>query len=132
MPKSDRITLWLLVALLAAYDFEKYIVAAPPVFIPGYAVTVAIIFGLTGVVPAIAIWLLRRKVPGLAGHAALMIVTAVGLSALGYAAFWYFSIGGSPGAPPLEALAVRGVRPGLFLAAVMIFGRWLDMRRVAA
>jgi drug/metabolite transporter (DMT)-like permease len=129
MTKPDRITLWLLAVLLVAYAFEKYIVAAPPVFIPGYAVTVAIIFALTGFVPAIALWQLRRKLPGLSGHAALMIGVAVGLSALGYALFWYFSIGGSPGAPPLEALAVRGVRPGLCLAAVMILGRWLDMRR---
>jgi hypothetical protein len=53
-----------------------------------------------------------------------MAVGCVALSALGYAAYWYFTVSAFPNAPPVEMLAVRGIRPGLFMAVALIAGRW--------
>ena len=55
-------------------------------------------------------------------------VGGVGLSALAFAGFWYFTVSQYPDAPPVWELVPRGITPGLFMAAILILNRWLSQR----
>jgi hypothetical protein len=124
MFKGDRLTIAIFALFLLAYSIEKYVVAMPPIFDPAYLQSVAIIVALTAIIPFAFMWLLRRRFATLAAHSAVMIIGCIALSALGYAAYWYFTVSSFPNAPPVDALAVRGIRPGLLMAAALIIGRW--------
>ncbi len=94
---------------LGLYAWWKYQAAAPDDFSVGYARTVAILVGLTGVAPFLLAFLLLKAAPlkrfaaSIAG-VALGIVFCVG----GYALFWKLFI--APyGGPEMLEVALRGV-----------------------
>jgi hypothetical protein len=124
MFRGDRLAAILFALFLLAYAFEKYVVAMPPVFLWEYFQSVAIIVALTAIIPFALMWLLRRRFRAFPVHATAMVAGCIALSALGYASYWYFTVSAFPNAPPVEALAERGIRPGLVMALILIIGRW--------
>jgi hypothetical protein len=129
MLKLSR-TAWILFAVfLTAYFLEKYLVAAPPVFLWAYLQDVIVITTITAVLPFIVTAVIAGRTRSVFTHALISIAGCVGLSALGYTAYWYFTVSQFPGAPPVEFLAMRGFRPGLIMGLILIFARWREQRQ---
>ncbi len=122
------ITLGLFVVFLIGYTFQKYAAAAPPTFVPEYLRIVLFIVFITAIIPFAVMWPAGGLVKSFPLFAAFTVIGCVGLSALAFAGFWYFTVSQYPDAPPLSELVPRGIAPGLFMAAILILNRWLSLR----
>jgi hypothetical protein len=97
-------------AFLGVYAFIKYTAAAPPVFVPEYARSVAILVMLTGVAPFLASLGVAR-ITGGALPVRLIVGAAAGaaLCVAGYALFFKLVVeGAAPGANIVD-IARRGL-----------------------
>lgn len=104
---------WALYAVfLLVFGAYKYFAAAPAEFSMAYAVSVAILVVLTGVVPFVAALFLASRASE--GAVALLIAVFVGLvtCCAGYAAYWALFIQPSGADVPVIAVALRGVYAG--------------------
>jgi hypothetical protein len=126
--RYHSITFWLFVAFLAGYFAQKYFAAAPPTYVPAYAITVATICILTALLPFGLTALVADRVDNTAAFVVVALVCGVALSVLGFAGFWYAVISGFPNPPPLMDVAPRGLTPGLFVGAILSIGRVLYQR----
>lgn len=113
---------------LIGYSAQKYLAAAPPVFVPAYAQTVVLIVFITAIIPFALAWAAGRPFRSLPVFAAVTGAIAVGASAGAFALYWYFTVSQYPNAPPVLELARRGLTPGLFIAAILVLDRLLTRR----
>ncbi len=97
------------VLFLGFYAWWKYQAAAPDEFSVGYAQSVAILVGLTGVAPFLLTLLLLKAAPLRRFAASIAgVVLGVAFCVAGYALFWQLFI--SPyGGPEMVEVALRGV-----------------------
>lgn len=126
------ITIVLFLLFLIGYAIQKYMAAAPPIFVPEYLGIVLLLVLITGVIPFLLAWLGLTGVKSFPAFPILTFVTTIGLSALAFSLFWYFSVRHYPNAPPLLELARRGLAPGLFMGAILVLNRWLSLRHARA
>jgi hypothetical protein len=122
------ITLGLFAAFLVGYTAQKYTAAAPPTFVPEYLRIVLLIVFITAVIPFALMWPAGGLLKAFPLFAIFTLIGTVGLSALAFAAFWYFVVSNYPNAPPVTDLIPRGIAPGLFIASILILNRWLSQR----
>lgn len=103
---------------LVFYAWWKYQAAAPDVFSVGYAQSVAILVGLTGVAPFIATLLILKAAPlSRIPAGAVGVVLGVLGAVAGYALFWKLYI--SPyGGPEMMDVALRGIGWGALQGAI--------------
>lgn len=123
--KYHAATLWVFALFLVGYFAQKYLAAAPPIYVPAYVSTVMIICITTALIPFGLAAIVGDAIENTFAAVIAIPLLSVVLSILGFAAFWYFAISGQPSAPPLEAVAPRGLTPGLFISAILIGGRLL-------
>ncbi|MEQ1819587.1 MAG: hypothetical protein ABL871_13340 [Terricaulis sp.] len=121
-------TLGLFVVFLIGYTFQKYAAAAPPTFVPDYLRIVLVIVFITAIIPFVVMWPAGGLVKPFPLFAAFTVIGCIGLSALAFAGFWYFTVSQYPNAPPVWELVPRGIAPGLFMATILVFDRWLSQR----
>jgi hypothetical protein len=125
-------TFALFALFLAAYTYQKYQAAAPPIFVPEYLRVVLVIVAITAVAPFALLYLGGGLIKPFPVYAIAAPLFSVALSALGFVGFWYFTISQSPEAPPVLEMARRGIAPGLVMGAILVLGRWLRDRAVTA
>lgn len=126
------VTATLFLVFLAGYTWQKYTAAAPPAFSQDYLNIVLFIVLITAVIQFAVLWPATGLIKNFGVFAVATPILAVALSALGFAAFWYFTVSQYPNAPPLAELARRGIAPGLFMGVILIIGRLLAMREAKA
>lgn len=126
------ITLGLFAIFLFGYTLQKYQAAAPPTFSVDYLGIVLFIVFITAVLQFALLWPGGNLIRSFAVYAIVVPILAVGLSSLGFVGFWYFVVSSYPDAPGWRELAPRGLTPGLFMGAILVFGRWLSMRSAKA
>lgn len=124
------ITLGLFVVFLIGYTFQKYAAAAPPTFVPDYLRIVLFIVFITAVLPFAVMWPASGLVKPFPLFAGVAVIGCVGLSALAFAGFWYFTVSQYPNAPPVWELVPRGITPGFFMATILILNRWQSQQRL--
>jgi hypothetical protein len=117
--------LWIATFLFfAGYAAKKYFIVWPPAFdfTPGYLTSTAVVILVTGWLPFAAVLAATR---GSYSHAKLAIASLapIPLSALGYAAYWWFSIRHSYPNIDLADVAPRAVIPGAVFASILIVER---------
>ena len=127
MPRRAIVILAIAV-FLVGYTLQKYLAAAPPTFVPDYLRIVLVIVFITAIIPIALMWPAGGFIKSLPIFVAFTVVGSIGLSALAFAAFWYFVVSHYPNAPPLSELVPRGIAPGSFIAAILILNRWLATR----
>lgn len=130
MTRTSAIAAYLV--FLAGFAAFKYLAAAPPEFSSGYAISVAILVILTGVLPyALAVLFASRAgTRGGAWITATLVATIACCAA--YAGYWAVFIAPSGADVPMLAVALRGLYAGSLEALLAALFVTSGKERVAA
>lgn len=109
----------LIVGFLIFYTAQKYLAAAPEGFVPAYVISVALLVGLTALLPLAMSALAIRVLPGRALKFISAAALPLALSAGGFTLYWAAFLAPNFGIG-LEVVLPRAVFPGISLGVLLI------------